>query len=1151
MTAYFVLIDFLHTVRSGMALAAERRINVMAAELGDVTVVTFDLQRDHAEVIASLRDRGRLHAGVEVINFYDHWFRAAAPVETESRDPELDLDESGFGHYPDVLRGAANRRYYDRAGRYVKYKSFDEFERLVFVDHQSENLQRTHRVEYDTDGYRVRETRFNLQTNKPAFERYFDRAGGCFLSVWINAAGQRTKSVLHPTGLATESLHDVYAAWVGERLTAAADETLVMLDELRLLPVLRQLPATRTVITLHNSHLEAPYVKGAPVRRVYREIFDDAAKYDALVFLTQQQKADVEELLGGPRDNFHVIPHALSAAEELDPVLDDAPAPDRHAHSAITLARLEDSKNVADAVRAFRIVVDDIPDATYHVYGYGSKRAELTALIEELDLSTNVVLHDFIDDVDDELRRHAVSVLTSHFEGFCLAILESLGTATPAISYRVKYGPEELVQHDVNGFLAEPGNYRQIAAYLLRIFGDPDLQRRLSLGCASVRETYSSEAFSRRWLALFDELEGGGSARPAADDDPSAPGPDQADRDQREPDQLDPDQLDPDQLEPTPVVRGGEVLRPGDANGPRDTSPSLDEIGLRVGIDQSSAGHDYLRIYQRELEAIVPASIVIVSGHQPDEVGRVFAEFFAQTQIHLLGVRAAPRPSDLPNLHTAFCPTVADLSAYLLALPAPDAIIEDGTNASSHKVRCFRSLFLHLRDGGLYVAEDLHAHQLERFRDEEEGVWEYLAKLLELRGRPDPALTPSWAHRDDVERADAMVKVIHYGKLAVVQRRGEHLVKVKDDVATEVLHRRVGADRTTQLFALPGQLVAPRCSLWVSKERTSSRFHPTVSIPELRARVYRDVICGPRQLVVLGDVVPPIAFHHPLGQRLKNKTTVDVGPDITRLRRPVVDPPPLDGVYYHLDSEFPGHFGHFMTEDLGRLWGWREAKEFYPDLKLLLSTEQKGGGPAAFQQTLLHAYGIPDDDIVCIDRPVRVQTLVGSSPMFHNGKYAHPDLPQVWSSIGAQLVPDPGPSDRLLFISRPPDLQRSCHNGPEVEATFEAAGFEIVRPELLSMTAQARLFAEARAVAGYGGSGLFGSIFARRPGVRIVLGSETYNATNEWLIAGVQGGEYHHFYCRPDLPHPKDGWSVEAFHSDFTFDFGRNGSALRKLLRRL
>jgi capsular polysaccharide biosynthesis protein len=592
--------------------------------------------------------------------------------------------------------------------------------------------------------------------------------------------------------------------------------------------------------------------------------------------------------------------------------------------------------------------------------------------------------------------------------------------------------------------------------------------------------------------------------------------------------------------------------RPVPAARPAD---ALDRIGRRHGIDQASDHHDYLRTYQRELDAIDPRRIVIVSGQTPDRVARVFAEFYPDAVVHLLTVRSPIADLDLPNVRQAHCPTVADLNRYLLGIPAPDAIIEDGTNASSHKVRCFRALFLHLRSGGLYLAEDLHAHHLERFRDEEEGVWQYVAKLLEVRSHPRPAELAAdpraGVHRDDLARAEAISRVTNYGKLAVVERVGDHLVKVKDDVLTAVLASRLGPERSSELFTRPTAVVTPKCSLWVSKELVSSRFHPSAVVPELYARLYHDVVCGPRQLVQVGDVVPAIAFHHPLGKRLGSKTTVDVSPDVTRLRKPLGTPRRLAGTYYHLDSEFPGHFGHFMTEDLGRLWGWREAKQRFPGLKILLSTERKGGELAAFQQTLLHAYDIADDDVVVIDRPVRVEQLVGVSPMFHNGKYVHPELTRVWSDLSTRLVPDPGPSVGKLFVSRSAGLQRTCHDGAEVEALFRSAGFTVLLPEQLPLLEQARLFAEAQVVAGYGGSGLFGSIFARQPGTRIVIAAETYNATNEWLIAGAQGGAYHHFYGRADLSHPKNGWSVEAFHSNFTFDVGRNGSALRRLLRRL
>ncbi len=46
-----------------------------------------------------------------------------------------------------------------------------------------------------------------------------------------------------------------------------------------------------------------------------------------------------------------------------------------------------------------------------------------------------------------------LSLITSNMEGFSLALLESLAHGVPVISYDIKYGPNELITPDFNGYL--------------------------------------------------------------------------------------------------------------------------------------------------------------------------------------------------------------------------------------------------------------------------------------------------------------------------------------------------------------------------------------------------------------------------------------------------------------------------------------------------------------------------------------------------------------------------------------------------------------------------------------------------------------------------------------------------------------------------
>jgi capsular polysaccharide biosynthesis protein len=275
-----------------------------------------------------------------------------------------------------------------------------------------------------------------------------------------------------------------------------------------------------------------------------------------------------------------------------------------------------------------------------------------------------------------------------------------------------------------------------------------------------------------------------------------------------------------------------------------------------------------------------------------------------------------------------------------------------------------------------------------------------------------------------------------------------------------------------------------------------------------------------------------------------------------RFARPRVDlstAEPLPGTYFHLDSELRGHFGHTMTEQVSRLWALSAARAAYPDLKVLLAVRPRKDDVTAAERTLLSAMGVDDADVVALRRsPVRVERLLAATPMLSMPAYVHPDLVDTWTALGRTLAARaPGTdSPRRIFCSRR-TTKRRCRNGTEVEELFRAHGFTVIFPEDHPLTEQARIFREAEVVAGYAGSAMFNLCFAEEPKPVVVVSSESYTATNEYLIASAVGHPLTVVWCPPDLPQPQNGWSKESFESDYVFDLARDGEFLTQALEAL
>ena len=54
-----------------------------------------------------------------------------------------------------------------------------------------------------------------------------------------------------------------------------------------------------------------------------------------------------------------------------------------------------------------------------------------------------------------EFEKSKASILTSKYEGFGLTIMESIEMGCPVLSYDVRYGPNEIINHGENGYLIE------------------------------------------------------------------------------------------------------------------------------------------------------------------------------------------------------------------------------------------------------------------------------------------------------------------------------------------------------------------------------------------------------------------------------------------------------------------------------------------------------------------------------------------------------------------------------------------------------------------------------------------------------------------------------------------------------------------------
>ncbi len=488
-------------------------------------------------------------------------------------------------------------------------------------------------------------------------------------------------------------------------------------------------------------------------------------------------------------------------------------------------------------------------------------------------------------------------------------------------------------------------------------------------------------------------------------------------------------------------------------------------------------------------------------------------------------------------------PTAA-IGERLRALDRVDVVVDLRSSIGGAQLEAWRELFFHVHQGGTWVAR--RTPQVPE--DRRERLVERLAELAEARS--PKSLAPRWR---ELARSAGEITVVP--GLARVDKRLSHLLKVRDEPALALLSAREPELSTSEIVRVEGGVLHP-AGRTTQHEGAPDRDLPAeLPFPAVQARRYEGRIhLHSGAFAHHGRSLLPESFRWHLSEHPVNESLVDVGAHFARLKRAEPTGELLDGSFYYFDYRNTGHYGHLMTEAAARLWAWDAAKAADPGLKILLRRHDRRSKPVSErpEMTLLPAYGIDPDDIVWFAGSVDVESLVGCTPQWHNAvpHYVHPDIRDVWRRLREGVLTERRSAAPFIFVSRA-EGNRPCRNVEAVNSVFTQHGFTVIHPGGLTIAEQAATFAGARVVAGFGGTGMFNMVFAEQLEAVVVLNHSAYDARNEHLFASVLGADSHFFWSKPDLEHPADGFSYEAFQSAWEFDLERNGAQLRETLRSL
>lgn len=148
------------------------------------------------------------------------------------------------------------------------------------------------------------------------------------------------------------------------------------------------------------------------------------------------------------------------------------------------------------------VIVGDISQSAGHRQHYDAVRSELL----RLGVLDSFVFTGFRSDVSRVLKAFDVFVLSTHFEGLPLVVLEAMAAGLATVATAVN-GIPEVIRDSHVGLLFAAGDDVQLADHLIRLLSNrSDLERLGRTGREFVRETFSVDSFAANLVCLYDDV---------------------------------------------------------------------------------------------------------------------------------------------------------------------------------------------------------------------------------------------------------------------------------------------------------------------------------------------------------------------------------------------------------------------------------------------------------------------------------------------------------------------------------------------------------------------------------------------------------------------------------------------------------------------
>lgn len=151
--------------------------------------------------------------------------------------------------------------------------------------------------------------------------------------------------------------------------------------------------------------------------------------------------------------------------------------------------------------KAWQKVHQQFPEWQLHWYGKENLKFYNTD-----NLESNIHYFPPEQNIQQKYLDASIYVMSSRFEGFGMVLIEAMECGLPCVSFDCDYGPADIINHKVDGFLVAKENTEGLAEKLIHLIQNKELRIQMGRKAKESVKKYAADEVVQQWDELFKEL---------------------------------------------------------------------------------------------------------------------------------------------------------------------------------------------------------------------------------------------------------------------------------------------------------------------------------------------------------------------------------------------------------------------------------------------------------------------------------------------------------------------------------------------------------------------------------------------------------------------------------------------------------------------